>query len=83
VEYLGITAAGTDVYQVRYGHRTAAYRIVPDPKGTADDFLVKATDYYWIKRDITSRAAPILIYARPENAPSARCPVGGLDISPP
>jgi beta-lactamase regulating signal transducer with metallopeptidase domain len=82
VEYLGRTAAGADIYQVRYRHRvTLAYGIVPDPKGTADQYLVKATDPYWTKRKISPRAAPILIYARPENAPDAGCGVGFYDFN--
>ena len=77
MEYLGRTATGADIYQVRYRHsRTLAYGIVPDPKGTEDQYLVKATDAYWIQRKIFPRAAPILIYARPENAPDAGCEVG-------
>jgi hypothetical protein len=69
VQYLGRTAAGADIYQVRYRYRAAiAYGIVPDPQGTADQYLVKATDPYWIKREISSPAAPVLIYARPEDA---------------
>jgi hypothetical protein len=82
VEYLGRTAAGTDIYQVRYRYRaTAAYGIVPDPKGKTDQYLVKATDHYWIKREISPRAAPILIYTRPENAPAAGCGVGFSDFN--
>jgi len=77
VEYLGRTAVGADIYQVRYRYRGAvAYGISPDPQGTADQYLVKATDPYWTKREISSPAAPILIYARPEHAPLAGCSVG-------
>jgi hypothetical protein len=74
MDYLGRTAAGTDIYQVRYRYRaTMAYGVVPDPKGRADEYLVKATDPYWIKREISAPAAPILIYTRPEDAPPAGC----------
>ena len=73
VEYLGSTAAGAQVYKVRYQSRIAAYRIVPDPSGNPDQYSVRATDHYWIKREITSRAAPSLIYTRPENAPPVYC----------
>ncbi len=79
VDYLGRTAAGADIYQVRYRYRAAiAYEVVPDPQGTADQYLFKATDPYWIKREISSPAAPQLIYARPENAPPAGCYNGGI-----
>ena len=74
VEYLSRTAAGTDIYQVRYRHSTAAYGIVPDPKGTATQYLVKAIDPYWLKREMSPRVAPTLIYTRPEDAPPANCP---------
>jgi hypothetical protein len=78
VEYLGRTAVGADIYRVRYRYRgAAAYEISPDPQGTANQYLVRATDPYWIKREISSRAAPILIYARPEDAPPAGCSRGG------
>jgi len=73
VEYLG-TVAGAAIYQVRYQFRIAAYRIVPDPKGNAGQYLVKPTDHYWIKREISPPAAPILIYTRPENALLHACP---------
>jgi len=69
VEYLGRTAAGAEIYQVRYRYIAAtAYRVAPDPKGKPDQYLVEATDPYWVKKEISSPAAPILIYARPEDA---------------
>jgi beta-lactamase regulating signal transducer with metallopeptidase domain len=74
VEYLGSTATGGEVYQVRYQFEVNAYVIVPDPKGNADQYLVKATDHYWIKREISPPAAPILIYTRPETAHLHACP---------
>ncbi len=78
MDYLGRTAAGTDIYQVRYRYRaTMAYGVVPDLKGKADEYLVKATDPYWVKREISAPAAPILIYARPEDAPPAGCIIDG------
>jgi len=83
VEYLGRAADGGDIYQVRYRHRTLAYGIVPDPEGTADQYLVRPTDPYLIKRKISPRAAPILIYTRPENAPDAGCEIGFYDPNPP
>jgi hypothetical protein len=82
VEYLGSTAAGAEVYQVRYQLRIAAYGIVPDPKGKTDQYLVKPTDHYWVKREISPRAAPVLIYTRPEDAPAAGCR-GGFAGGPP
>jgi len=79
VDYLGRTAAGADIYQVRYRYIAAtAYQVMPDPKGKPDQYLVKAIDPYWIKREISSPAAPILIYARPENAPPAGCSSGNI-----
>jgi len=83
VEYLGRTAAGTDIYRVRYRHRTVAYGIAPDPEGMADQYLVRAADPYSTKREISPRADPILIYARPENAPDAGCGIGFSDSNPP
>jgi len=68
VEYLGSTATGGEVYQVRYQFENNAYVIVSDPKGNAGQYLAKPTDKYWIKRQISPPAAPILIYTRPENA---------------
>ena len=82
VEYLSRTAAGTDIYQVRYRHSTAAYGIVPDPKGTATQYLVKAIDPYWLKREISPRVVPTLIYTRPGDAPPVSCPGPGGDYSP-
>jgi len=76
VEYLGSTAAGVDVYQVRYMFKIAAYLVTPAPKGKADEYFVKAVDHYWIKREISPPAAPTLIYTKPENAPPAPCPDG-------
>ena len=73
VEYLGRTARDIDVYQVRYYDRIAAYAVTPDPNGNADQYLVKAVDHYWIKKDISPPAAPTLIYTKPENAPPAGC----------
>jgi hypothetical protein len=81
VEYLGRTATGVDVYQVRYMERIAAYMVTPDPKGNADQYLIKAVDHYWIKKDISPPAAPTLVYTKPENAPPAGC--WGGDFSPP
>jgi hypothetical protein len=71
VEYLGSTNAGADIYQVRYRFRIMAFRVALGPAGNADQYLVKAADRYWVKREMSPRAAPILIYARPENAPPA------------
>jgi beta-lactamase regulating signal transducer with metallopeptidase domain len=83
VEYLGGTAAGADAYQVRYRFQIAAYTVAPDPKGKTDDYLVKPTDHYWVKREISPPAAPILIYTRPEDAPPAGCIYGGGDPGDP
>jgi hypothetical protein len=80
VEYLGRTATGVDAYQVRYMERIAAYVVTPDPKGNADQYLVKAVDHYWIKKEISPSAAPTLIYTKPENAPVAGC--GGFMMPP-
>jgi hypothetical protein len=80
VEYLGRTATGFDVYQVRYMERIATYVVTPDPNGNADQYLVKPTDYYLINREITPSAAPSLIYTKPENAPAAGC--GGFMMPP-
>jgi len=74
VEYLGSTATGGEVYQVRYQFETDAYVIVPDLKRNAGQYLVKPSDKYWIKRQISRPAAPILIYTRPENASHGACP---------
>jgi hypothetical protein len=73
VEYLGSTATGGEVYQVRYQFEINAYVILPDPKGNADQYFVKPTDRYWIKREISPPAAPILIYKRPETAQLHLC----------
>jgi hypothetical protein len=81
IEYLGRTTTGVDVYQVRYIFRIAAYVVTPDPNGNADQYLVKAVDHYWIKREISPRAAPTLVYTKPENAPPTGC--GGADFNPP
>ena len=73
VDYLGINAAGAGIYGVRYMHRNAAYVVSPDPDGKTDHYLVRGTDRYWIKRALSSREAPILIYTRPRNSPVTGC----------
>jgi len=84
VEYLGAAATGADVYQVRYRFRIAAYMVAPDPGGKRGEYLVKPTDHYWIKREISPPAAPVLIYTRPEDAPPAGCDYYlGVETLPP
>jgi len=73
VEYLGSTAAGGEVYRVRYQFENNTYVIAPDQKGNSDQYLLKPTDNYWIKRQISPPAAPILIYKRPETAQLHLC----------
>lgn len=73
VDYLGSNATGADIYEVRYMHSNAAYVVAPDPEGKTSEYVVQAADPYWIKRDISSRAAPTPIYTRSADAPPAGC----------
>lgn len=79
-DYLGRNAGGADIYEVHYLHENRAYGVAPDPDGKASHYLIVETDPYWVKRTISSPAAPILIYSRPENSPAdyaGECGMGG------
>jgi len=83
VVYLGTNVAGADIYAVRYMHKEAAYVAAPDPNGLRDQYLIRDTDHFWIKREISSRPASTVIYTRPENSPAAGCRVQLGNEGPP
>ena len=69
VDYLGTNAVGADIYEVQFMHRNTAYVIAPYLDGKTVHYLIKGVDHYWIKKTVSSRGAPSLIYTRPENSP--------------
>ena len=78
VAYLGINAAGADVYEAQYKHSDTVYIIAPPgPDGMMGRFLVEKGNPNAIIPSslvgVTSRTVPVLIYTRPQNLPSAGC----------
>jgi hypothetical protein len=67
VDYLGINAAGSGLYAVRFQHRNVAYVVSRDPDEIMDNFGVRMADLYLTKRTIASRGLPKRIYTRSEN----------------